>query len=620
MEDREFSVYCELEELDQLYHGAIIGIHTKQKQNHLDSVCNYNTTITGEQDQEEQDEEEQEDEEESVQSATELIGTLIKTELKLNTTQQQQQQKEQEKEEEKQEIFNKQQQPSYAQIVQQSTKVTNTANTTNTTTNTSSRCNSRPLTPPQQHDNNNNNNNNNDDEEDEDKYEYAQIEENEEYKNYIIPKDKYYLLLTGVPFNATKKDIILFFNDLEIYKPFEYGIYFVINYKKHRIGHVYVIFNNKYDYNLGLKKDGHYIGDRYINVLEGDLIEFKKNVKIGFGINMKIIINDNIDNNFHYLKLKGFSFGITEFGINEWLKKEFIFPISIYIIYDYRNRNSGISFLKFKYETEIENVFKRINNKYLGIRYINVNLSNINELKLSLTQMIGSPLPQNLNPYLNCLRMEGISSYFKYKDIFKFFDQTLGITPKQLILKDKLGIAYIEFKNQFQCQLALTKHETYIYFKNKKNKKYKKITLHLFSCSKYELRSIINSDHRDIVTLNEITNNTDFKYEFKNYHNAITQIDDNNNNNNNQYQYDECNQHLISIRGIPFNATKQEIIDFFWNYDSMDPKSLRLIMDHRGRFSGQATVAFFNRHQARSAVKNLDRNYIGNRYVLLRLF
>ena len=81
--------------------------------------------------------------------------------------------------------------------------------------------------------------------------------------------------------------------------------------------------------------------------------------------------------------------------------------------------------------------------------------------------MIGSPLPLNLNPYLNCLRIEGLPKYAKHGDISLYFNQTIGVNPKQLFIKPSIGIAYIEFKNQFDCQLALTRNETYIHFIHK---------------------------------------------------------------------------------------------------------------------------------------------------------
>ena len=45
--------------------------------------------------------------------------------------------------------------------------------------------------------------------------------------------------------------------------------------------------------------------------------------------------------------------------------------------------------------------------------------------------MIGSPLPLNLNPYLNCLRIEGLPKYAKHGDISLYFNQTIGVNPKQ---------------------------------------------------------------------------------------------------------------------------------------------------------------------------------------------
>eukprot|EP00483_Globobulimina_turgida_P000700 UN00700 len=268
-------------------------------------------------------------------------------------------------------------------------------------------------------------------------------------------------------------------------------------------------------------------------------------------------------------------------------------------------------------------IFK-LNNEYLGCRYINVFRSTVNELKLALAQLCGTPLSLNLNPYLNCLRINGIPSNCKHSDIISFFAESINVYPKQLQIKATLNVAYAEFKTQFECQLALTRNDTYM----------DKSLINLIQVSKYELRSVVGDaiNYQQPVQNNQKHEpefepepehfdnvpNCNFSAEFENYHNNTQTNQENINPQNHNNKNNKIN--LISILGIPFESKASDIINFFKGYNSIDPKSLRFIMDDKGRFCGQATISFFDRNEARKAVRDLDRKYIGNRYVLLRLF
>ncbi|CAD7704001.1 unnamed protein product, partial [Ostreobium quekettii] len=61
----------------------------------------------------------------------------------------------------------------------------------------------------------------------------------------------------------------------------------------------------------------------------------------------------------------------------------------------------------------------------------------------------------------------------------------------------------------------------------------------------------------------------------------------------------------IKMRGLPFRASKQEVIDFFADYEFI-PDSLHIGVDRMGRPSGEGWLTFSSSIEARRAVR--DKN------------
>eukprot|EP01084_Bolivina_argentea_P311835 539820_1 len=325
------------------------------------------------------------------------------------------------------------------------------------------------------------------------------VSDEKEHIEHISDSYQYFVLVTNVPYNATYEDIISFFKPVPILNPYTTGIFFVENYQGKSIGNVFVVFDNKTNYEAAFEKNGNYIGNRYIQILATNINEFNKSIRIYHGINMKHIANKNENKCNIIIKLKGFSFDIEECAIYKWLHSKLIIPKEIYIIFDFRNRNSGIAYLEFNNRKDANATFQ-FNNEYLGNRYINVFRSSLNELKLSLAEMCGTSIHRiNFNPYLRCLRIENMPPNCKYKDIISFFSDTIYICPKQLYIQK--NIAYAEFNSTFDCQMALTRHQTYL----------NNSLIRLTQVSTFELRHAM-CDNNDNI------NDGNFSAEFKNYY------------------------------------------------------------------------------------------------------
>jgi len=74
----------------------------------------------------------------------------------------------------------------------------------------------------------------------------------------------------------------------------------------------------------------------------------------------------------------------------------------------------------------------------------------------------------------------------------------------------------------------------------------------------------------------------------------------------------------VKLEGLPYRVRESEIEDFFRGFDYI-PGSVELGKNSDGRMSGDAWIQFRDEGAARQAVSARDRQYIGSRYVKLRI-
>ncbi|KAF3330168.1 heterogeneous nuclear ribonucleoprotein F [Carex littledalei] len=72
---------------------------------------------------------------------------------------------------------------------------------------------------------------------------------------------------------------------------------------------------------------------------------------------------------------------------------------------------------------------------------------------------------------------------------------------------------------------------------------------------------------------------------------------------------------VLRMRGLPFSATKEEIMDFFREFELTENR-IHLVLNRDGRPSGEAFVEFENAEESKAAMKN-DRMTLGSRYIEL---
>ena len=74
----------------------------------------------------------------------------------------------------------------------------------------------------------------------------------------------------------------------------------------------------------------------------------------------------------------------------------------------------------------------------------------------------------------------------------------------------------------------------------------------------------------------------------------------------------------VKIRGMPYRTNPDEVTDFFKDHKHVD-NSVIFGKNSDGRNNGFGTLLFENEDAANAAIKALDGEYIGSRYVNLSL-
>ena len=76
---------------------------------------------------------------------------------------------------------------------------------------------------------------------------------------------------------------------------------------------------------------------------------------------------------------------------------------------------------------------------------------------------------------------------------------------------------------------------------------------------------------------------------------------------------EEDRQRAVRLRGLPFSVCKEDVVKFFSEY-SVKVEDVNFEF-RNGRFSGRAIVYLEDEDQALLASEELNRKYIGNRYI-----
>ena len=70
----------------------------------------------------------------------------------------------------------------------------------------------------------------------------------------------------------------------------------------------------------------------------------------------------------------------------------------------------------------------------------------------------------------------------------------------------------------------------------------------------------------------------------------------------------------LMVIGLPFTATKDDLISFFNSFDVRE-KDIHMLTSNSGKFSGNSLITFEDELTAQRALKTKNLSYIGNRYI-----
>lgn len=177
----------------------------------------------------------------------------------------------------------------------------------------------------------------------------------------INEASSYCVKLRGLPWSATKDEVIDFLSDCRILNGQD-GIIFIMDEGKDKpSGDAYVELEEEEDVRLAVKQHRRHMGQRYVEVFEAnrkDVARAKDRL-------------DKLDSRREafMVNLRGIPYNTTESEIRDWLS-EAGDPIEVIIPEDRRGRPSGQANAYFKTEAEAETVVKEMHRRDMGSRYI----------------------------------------------------------------------------------------------------------------------------------------------------------------------------------------------------------------------------------------------------------
>ncbi|KAI3916156.1 hypothetical protein MKW98_004597 [Papaver atlanticum] len=188
------------------------------------------------------------------------------------------------------------------------------------------------------------------------------------------------------------------------------------------------------------------------------------------------------------------------------------------------------------------------------------------------------------------VRLRGLPFNCTDIDIYKFFSG-LDIIDCLLVNKNGRfsGEAFVVFSNTMQSEVALQKDHQNM------GRRY----VEVFRCNKQDYYHAISAEMNYEGSYDEYRGSPPPRSSKR------RSVD------KDQLEYTE----ILKLRGLPFSATKSEILDFFGDFDLVED-SIHLACRADGKATGEAYVEFVSTDEAKRAMGK-DKMTMGSRYVEL---
>jgi len=285
-----------------------------------------------------------------------------------------------------------------------------------------------------------------------------QIQGEEDLSPKRVPEG-YTVRLYGLPFDCTEEKVEKFFENLTIV---EDGIYILRQYKSNVVrGEALVTFATESDQDEALLKHKEKIGKRWIEVRKAEDSDIQRYYDIQEAYHYLATPRD-LEIKFPFVvKMRGFEWNHRVEDVSEFLEME---PKKVWIMWKKRpgksTVNSGICYCELENQKELQHCMAK-KKAYLGSRWIDVWQATFMEFRISLAEMCGEKKKIDFPGCVN-LRMEGIPRDANDQELAKFF-RSVGIIPKCIHRKISGDNAFVEFQNEDECKIALTKHSQHIF-------------------------------------------------------------------------------------------------------------------------------------------------------------
>ncbi|XP_053200272.1 heterogeneous nuclear ribonucleoprotein H-like isoform X3 [Panonychus citri] len=286
------------------------------------------------------------------------------------------------------------------------------------------------------------------------------------------------LRLRGLPWQATREDVVSFFSDCKIRKGAN-GVFMTLSAQGRPSGEAYVEMESEDDVTKGLEKHKKNMGNRYIEVFTSNRKEMDWATR-RTGPN-KTDMDPALDG---FVRLRGLPFDCNEDDVRQFFEGLSVVRDGIVLPIDHQGRSSGEAYIQFT-TREIADKAMGKHKEKIGHRYIEIFKSSAHEFLAIRNQQqgymdrshggsrIGEIYREKITRHdpdldssywdkYNMIHMRGLPYKATEEDIEKFFSPYVPISIG--ILFDNLGRpsgeADVEFATHEEANMAMSKNKS----------------------------------------------------------------------------------------------------------------------------------------------------------------
>ncbi|XP_067054546.1 epithelial splicing regulatory protein 1-like isoform X2 [Acropora muricata] len=305
------------------------------------------------------------------------------------------------------------------------------------------------------------------------------------------------------------------------------------------------------------------------------------------------------------LRARGLPWQASDQDVSNFFKGLNILRGGIAFCLNTQGRRNGEAFIRFEKGEHRELALKR-HKHHLGSRYIEVYRATAQDfLKIVRGPVDVTQIAANFvsNKAEVIIRMRGLPFHTKEADVVEFFEddpQVFNGEAGVLLVRNGFGKAtgdaFVLFETEEHGCKALQKHRCML------GSRY----VELFRSSQSEVQQVLNSFHNIVYNfppfmLPPLTQQPPFHPPF-----LLP----------GPYINDMNSKDCLRLRGLPFSATVQDVLDFLREHAAfVVPGGVHMVFNTQGRPSGDAYVRLISSDCAMTATNDLHRQHMGERYI-----